>query len=195
MVPFYDHFVPTITVTAPVAYIIPKTWVAVIGVLKKNGVHFGRLQGDTSLPVTAYHIDDYETLDHPYEKHYMHKNVRVTPVKTKLEFTEGDYVIPVNQPAKRYLVELLEPTAPDAFFAWNYFDGILQQKEYFSDYVFEDVAAKMLERDTALKALLVEKRKQDPEFAKNANAQLEFVYKHSTYMETGYLRYPVYRLE
>jgi hypothetical protein len=183
------------TVTAPVAYIIPKTWVTVIGVLKKNGVRFGRLQGDTSLPVTAYHIDDYETLDHAYEKHYMHKNVRVTPVKTKLEFTEGDYVIPVNQPAKRYLVELLEPTAPDAFFAWNYFDGILQQKEYFSDYVFEDVAAKMLERDTTLKALLVEKRKQDPEFAKNANAQLEFVYKHSTYMETGYLRYPVYRLE
>jgi len=195
MVPFYDHFVPTMTVTAPVAYIIPKTWVTVIGVLKKNGVRFGRLQGDTSLPVTAYHIDDYETLDHPYEKHYMHKNVRVTPVNTKLEFTEGDYVIPVNQPAKRYLVELLEPTAPDAFFAWNYFDGILQQKEYFSDYVFEDVAAKMLERDTTLKALLVEKRKQDPDFAKNANAQLEFVYKHSTYMETGYLRYPVYRLE
>ncbi len=195
MVPFYDHFIPVKSVTAPMAYIIPKTWVTVIGVLKKNGVRFGRLLSDTTIAVTAYHIDDYETLDHPYEKHYMHKNVQVTPVKTKLQFAEGDYVIPVFQPAKRYLVEMLEPTAPDAFFAWNYFDGILQQKEYFSDYVFDDVAGKLLEKDTVLKALLKEKQKNDPVFAKDANAQLEFVYKHSTYMETGYLRYPVYRME
>ena len=194
-VPFYDHFIPSKTVTAPKAYIIPKTWVPVISILRSNGVRIRRLSRDTTLMVTAYHIDDYETVTHPYEKHYLHKNVQVTPEKIAIQFSEGDYFIPVNQPANRYLVETLEPTAPDAFFAWNFFDGILQQKEYFSAYVFEDIAAKLLEKDPALKKLLEDKRNSDPVFAKDASAQLDFVYRHSPYFEPEFMRYPIYRLE
>ena len=194
-VPFCDHYLPVNTITAPMAYIIPKTWVPVISILRNNGVHIVRLENDTMLSVTAYHIDNYETLPHPYEKHYLHKNIQVTKSAVNMQFSEGDYLVWLNQPAKRYLVETLEPTAPDGFFAWNFFDGILQQKEYFSDYVFEDVAAQLLEKDPTLKALMEEKRKQDPEFAKNANAQLDFVYRHSRYFETSANRYPVYRLE
>jgi len=52
-------------------------------------------------------------------------------------------------------VETLEPTAPDAFFAWNFFDGILSQKEYYSDYVFEDVAADLLRNDAALRKVFL----------------------------------------
>ncbi len=74
-----------------------------------------------------------------------------------MRFSEGDYFILVNQPANRYLVETLEPTAPDAFFAWNFFDGILQQKEGYSAYVFEDIAAKLLKKDPGLKNSLEEK--------------------------------------
>jgi len=194
-VPFYDHFTPSKTVTAPRAYIIPKTWVSVISILRTNGVNIRRFSRDTTLPVTAYHIDNYETVPHPYERHYLHKNVQVTPNKISLRFSEGDYYITLNQPAKRYLIETLEPTAPDAFFAWNFFDGILQQKEGYSAYVFEDIAAEMLKKDPELKAQLEEKRKSDPTFAKDANAQLDFVYKHSPYFEQSYLRYPVYRIE
>ncbi len=194
-IPFYNHFVPVKSVTAPQAYIIPKTWVSVISCLRANGVHTERFEKDTAINVTAYHIDNYETLDKPYEKHYLHKNVKVTPMKGKMNFAEGDYYITLSQPAKRYLVETLEPTGPDAFFAWNIFDGILQQKEYFSDYVFEDVAAQLLAKDPALKKLLEEKRKKDPEFAKDGNAQLDFVYRHSAYLDQAYLRYPVYRVE
>ena len=194
-VPFYDHFIPSLTVTAPKAYIIPKTWVPVISILRANGVNIRRFNRDTTLTVTAYHIDDYETVQHPYEKHYLHRNVKVTPVKTAMKFAEGDYVVWLNQAANRYLVETLEPTAPDAFFAWNFFDGILQQKEGYSSYVFEDVAAKLLKKDPALKKLLEEKKNGDPAFAKDAAAQLDFVYRHSAYFEPEYMRYPVYRLE
>ena len=194
-VPFYDHFLPSKTVTAPRAYIIPKTWVSVISILRANGVHIARFKHDTTITVTAYHIDNYETIQHPYEKHYLHKNVQVTPGKTTMHFMEGDYILWVNQPANRYVVETLEPTAPDAFFAWNFFDGILQQKEGYSAYVFEDVAAKLLKKDPALKKELEEKKKSDPDFAKDGAAQLDFVYHHSPYFEPEYLRYPVYRLE
>jgi hypothetical protein len=195
MVPLYDHFVPSKTVTAPQAYVIPKTWVPVISRMRDNGVRIMRFNKDTTLTVTAYHIDSYETSPAPYEGHYPHRNVRVTPSSTVMHFSEGDYFIPLNQVSKRYIVETLEPTAPDAFFAWNFFDGILQQKEYFSDYVFEDLAEKLLEKDPSLKKMLEEKRSQDTVFAKDANAQLDFVYRHSPYFEQSANRYPVYRLE
>lgn len=194
-VPFYDHFIPAKTVSAPRAYIIPKAWTSVISVLRSSGVHILRLKGDTTLTVTAYHIDNYETVPKPYEKHYLHKNVQVTPDTVAIRFADGDYFIWLDQPTKRYLVETLEPTAPDAFFAWNYFDGILQQKEYFSDYVFEDLAADLVKKDAKLKAALEDRKKQDSTFANNAAAQLDFIYRKSKYMEPGFNRYPVYRLE
>ncbi len=194
-IPFYDHFIPTKTISKPQAYIIPKAWTSVISILRTNGVRINRISRDTTFDVTAYHIDNYETLPRPYEKHYLHKNVQTSVVKISMRFTEGDYIIWLDQPANRYIIETLEPTAPDAFFAWNYFDGILQQKEGYSDYVFDDVAAQLVEKDPSLKSMLDEKRKADPEFAKNAGAQLDFVYKHSPYFEKSVNRYPVYRLE
>jgi hypothetical protein len=195
VVPFYDHFVPSKTVTAPQGYIIPKAWASVIAVLRSSGVHIGRLSEDTTMLVTAYHIDNYETVKKPYERHYLHSNIQVTASKEAMHFSEGDYIIWLNQPTKRYLVETLEPTAPDGFLAWNFFDGILQQKEYFSDYVFEDVAAELLKKDPSLKKQLEDKRTQDPAFAADGKAQLDFVYRHSKYLEPTYLRYPVFRIE
>ena len=194
-VPFYNQYMPVKSVTAPKAYIIPRGWQAVAGILRNSGVHMAQIAHDTDITVTAYHIDNFETGQRTYEKHYMHKQVQVTPAAAILHFLKGDYVVDVAQPAKRYIIETLEPTAPDAFFAWGFFDAILQQKEYYSDYVFEDVAAQLLNSDAGLRALLEDKRKQDTAFAKSAHAQLDFVYRHSSYLEPGYMRYPVYRVE
>ena len=194
-VPFYCHYLPTKSVTAPKAYIIPRAWSAVISRLKQNGVEMQKLERDSTITVTAYHIDNYETTPKPYEKHYLHKNIQVTPNTVAIKFKKGDYVIDLNQSAKRYLVEALEPTAPDCFLAWNFFDGILSQKEYFSDYVFEDQAADWLKKNPELRAQLKEKQKTDTAFAKNAAAQLDFVYRHTPYGEPGYMRYPVFRIE
>ncbi|MCS6833802.1 MAG: hypothetical protein NZ521_09535, partial [Flammeovirgaceae bacterium] len=103
--------------------------------------------------------------------------------------------VPVNQVGNRYIVETLEPEAPDSFFNWNFFDTILRRKEYFSDYVFEDIAAELLRQHPDLRAALEEKRRTDKEFAENALKQLDFIYARSPYAEEGYLRYPVYRIE
>ncbi|HQW86664.1 MAG TPA: hypothetical protein PLH93_05735, partial [Flavobacteriales bacterium] len=80
------------------------------------------------------------------------------------------------------------------YFAWGFFDSVLQQKEWFTDYVFEDVAADLLKRDPALRAALEERRAADPEFAADGWAQLAFVFQRSPYMEPGYRRYPVARV-
>ncbi len=80
------------------------------------------------------------------------------------------------------------------FFAWNFFDGILQQKEGYSDYRWDDLAAEVLKNNPALKIKLEAKKKLDEKFAGDASAQLDFIYKNSMYYEPVHNRYPVYRL-
>jgi hypothetical protein len=69
-----------------------------------------------------------------------------------VKFKKGDWYIPLNQEANRFLMGTLEPTAEDSYFAWNYFDAILGQKEGYSGYVFEDVAAAYLKNNPELKS-------------------------------------------
>ena len=93
-----------------------------------------------------------------------------------------------------YMMATLEPLADDSFFKWNFFDAILQQKEGYSDYRWEDVAGQYLQEHPELKQQLEEKKKSDPAFAASAGKQLDFVYKNSPYYEPSHNRYPVYRL-
>jgi len=93
-----------------------------------------------------------------------------------------------------FLIETLEPQAEDSYFAWNFFDSILGQKEGFSGYAFEDIAARYLRDHPEVRAKLKERRDTDTAFARNANAQLNFVYQNSPYFEPDYLRYPIYRI-
>ena len=102
--------------------------------------------------------------------------------------------MPLNQVANRFLIETLEPTATDSYFAWNFFDAILGQKEGYSGYAFEDIAAEYLKNNPDLKNKLEQRRATDTAFAKNANAQLNFVYQNSPYFESAYLKYPVFRV-
>ncbi len=194
-IPFYNHYVVSKIVTVPRAYIIPQGWHKVIRRLKDNGVVLQKLEKDTTLTVTVNTISDYKTTPSPYEGHYLHSKIKSTSVGKQMKLVKGDYMVATSQPAKRYIVESLEPEAPDGFFAWGFFDGILQQKEGFSDYAFENLAAELLRNDAQLAALLAGKCAQDPAFAKDADAQLEFIFQNCAYHEPEHMRYPVYRLE
>ena len=112
-----------------------------------------------------------------------------------MHFLKGDYVVGTNQPARRFLVEMLEPTGEDSYFAWNFFDAILQQKEGYSDYRWEDVAEVWIKDHPEVVTALEEKKKSDSAFARNARAQLRFVYQRSPWYEPAHLRYPVYRVK
>ena len=191
---FFDVFTPGDFVIAPNFYVIPQGWHAVIDLLKLNQVRMTQLSYDSTIMVELYHIDDYKTLPRPYEKHHKNSGVKVSSMKQKIKFLKGDYLIFVNQPAKRYLIEMLEPTGDDSFFAWNYFDAILQQKEGYSDYRWEDLAAEWLLKNPDLKQKLEAKKSTDSKFAANGSAQLDFIYRNSPYYEPGHNRYPVYRI-
>ncbi len=191
---FFDTFKPNDIIEAPKAYIIPQGWWTVIDLLKLNGVQMQRFTKETIIDVQAYHIDDYKSYPKPYEKHHKNMAVKTSVMNQQVRFLKGDYIIWLNQPANRYLVEMLEPTGDDSFFSWNFFDAVLQQKEGYSDYRWDDLAAEVLKNNPGLKAKLEEKKKTDEKFAANESAQLNFIYINSPYYEPSHNRYPVYRL-
>ena len=193
-VKFFNVFNASNFVDVPAAYIIPQGWYGVIDLLKLNNVVMQQFKNDTLIDVEAYHIDDYKSMPRPYEKHHKNTAVKTTAENQKIKFLKGDYIILLNQTANRYLVEMLEPTGDDSFFAWNFFDGILQQKEGYSDYRWDDLAAEVLKNNPTLRAKLEEKKKGDEKFAANGSAQLDFIYKNSPYYEPGHNRYPVFRV-
>ncbi|UOG76973.1 M14 family metallopeptidase [Hymenobacter tibetensis] len=190
---YYNTFRPTVTVSRPQAYLIPQAWGEVLDRLRAAGVPLQRLTRDTTLTAEVYYIEDYKTSPRPYEGHYLHNSVTVRSTQQALPYHRGDYVARLDNATARFLIETLEPQATDSYFAWGFFDSILQQKEHFSDYVFEDVAADLLRRDPALRAQLDKQKQQDPALAKSSAAQLEWVYRHSKYYEPTHLRYPVAR--
>jgi hypothetical protein len=191
---YYNNYASRIAINKPRAYIIPQGWWTVIDLLKLNKVNMQVLAKDTSIEVEVYRIDDYKTLPRQYEMHHLNTDVKVSSRKQVMRFRKGDYYIPLNQPANRFLVEVLEPQSDDSYFAWNYFDAILSRKEGYSPYAFEDLAAQYLNEHPELKKQLDARRASDTAFAKSASAQLDFVYKNSPYFEPDYLRYPVYRV-
>jgi hypothetical protein len=191
---FFNVFAPSNFIIAPKAYIIPQGWSNVVDLLKLNNVVLRQFSNDTAIDVEAYHIDDYKSFPRPYEKHHKNGSVKITASIQKIKFLRGDYIVYLNQKANRYLVEMLEPTGDDSFFAWNFFDAILQQKEGYSDYRWDNIAADVLKNSPVLKQQLEEKKKADAKFAASSGAQLDFIYKNSSYYEPGHNRYPVYRL-
>ncbi|MBW3544791.1 MAG: hypothetical protein KY428_04190 [Bacteroidetes bacterium] len=193
-VKFYDTYRASQQVSVPSYYVVPQGWWPVVERLQANGVQLTALPKDTVLQAEVYQIREYKTLEQPYEGHYLHHNVSAERSNQQIRLRKGDYLVSLNQPARRFLVEVLEPAAPDSYFAWNFFDTILQQKEGFSDYVFEDVAARLLKDNPSLQQALAEKKKTDPEFAASARAQLEFIYRQSPHYEKAHLRYPIYRI-
>ncbi|MCF4102446.1 hypothetical protein L1I30_12275 [Gillisia sp. M10.2A] len=191
---YYNNFKATNQIEIPRAYIIPQGWWNVLEILKSNKVEMTAFERDTTLLVEVYHVDKYDTSNTPYEGHYPHSNTSVLTTKDSVKFRKGDMYIKSFQPAVRYLLETLEPIAHDSFFNWNFFDSILQQKEGFSPYVFEDIAKKMLDKDQALNEEFQDKKKSDAEFSKNWYSQLEWLHKKSKYYEKAHLRYPIFRV-
>jgi len=193
-VDYYNNFVATRQVEIPRAYILPQAWWEVRELLELNGVEMTALEKDTVMTAQVYRIEDYKTSQSAYEGHYPHSETRVSSSRRNVKLRRGDFLIPTDQPAIRYILETLEPEAVDSFFNWNFFDSVLQQKEHFSPYVFEDMALQLLEENPDMEDAFEDLKDSLPEFRNSWYAQLDWIHKQSKHYEPTHLRYPVYRL-
>ena len=192
---YYNSYQPSISIKKPNYYAFSQAYGDVVDRLEWNGITVLKIENDTVIEVNSYTIEDYKTVATPYEAHYLHYDINVSTNQLKKQFYKGDYLISTDQKNARYLIETMEPQSVDGFFAWNFFDGILQQKEWFSDYAFEPKAKKLLDQDAAFAKAFELKKESDSTFATDNFAQLYFIYKNSPYFEKTVNRFPIYRIE
>ncbi|HKL37485.1 MAG TPA: hypothetical protein VJ876_01235, partial [Bacteroidales bacterium] len=194
-IPFYSHYVATQQVKAPDYYIIPQAWRHVIHRMKINGTLMQRLNQDTTLQVESYYITDHKNYNSSYNGRYYHPQVKVRKEKEKLHYYKGDYIVPVNQINNNYIVQMLEPEGKDSFFRWAFFDPCLERRDWNNPGVtFEENAIRYLQNHPELKNKYQKKKKEDPEFARDHTAQLEYIFTHSEWSKSIIGRYPVARL-
>jgi hypothetical protein len=193
-VTYYNHFKPKASVVIPEKYIIPRGYWNVVDLMDKNEIDITRVVKDSVIKAEVYRIKNYKTVQSPYEGHYLHYNTEVESTTEMVAIKEMDFIVETNQEGIRYILETLEPEAPDSFFNWNFFDTVLQQKEGFSPYVWEDKALDFLNDNPDIKAAFEAKKLADRDFAKNWYAQLDWIYKKSPNYEKAHLRYPIIRV-
>jgi hypothetical protein len=191
---YYDVYKPAETIPVPEFYILPQAWAGVVERLKLNKVEFSRLENDTVLEVQVDYIEEFTSPPRPYNGHFFHGEVETRTETQRIKYYAGDLVIPVRQKKLAYIIEMLEPRAADSFFRWNFFDAILDSREYFSSYGFEENALKYLDEHPEFKAAFQKKQQTDAEFARDHRAQLAWIYSNSEWTEESFRRYPVGRI-
>lgn len=194
-VKYYDRYRSTDSVKVPTAYVVPFAYGDVIQKLKLNKVICKPIPFDTVVSLRVSYITEFKTVNHPYEKHYLHHSIKTRDTVLAVQLRAGDVVVPITSVNAKFVVSVLEPRSADSYFAWNAFDGILMQKEGYSDYVFEDLAADWLKNHPEKRAEFLRKKANDSEFAKDSWGQLNWVYKQSAHYEKTHNLYPVYRID
>jgi murein tripeptide amidase MpaA len=189
----------------PAAYIIPPQWTHVIDVLAAHQVEMQRTTAAWTASVETYRCHGGNWQQPPFEGHHPMfagegsnghpgEPPQCTLVTETMTFPANSAVVELNQRLSHVAMEWLEPMAPDSAMAWNAFDPIFEQREYGEAYVLEKLAREMMAKDPKLKTEFEQRIENDPKFAANPRARLEFFYDHSPWMDPKLGLYPVGRL-
>ena len=193
---WYNRFPADVSVTAPRAYVVPQQWREAIERLQWNGVRMERVEADRVQDVGYYHIVSVASRPNAYEGHMFHDEVVLEKRQGQVQLRAGDYIVPLDQDQARYAVETLEPLAHDSFFRWGFFNSVLEKKEAYSDYVFEDHAEELLRAEPALAGKFAAWKAANPSLLADQEAVLDFIFANcERYREPEWRRYPVFMIE
>ena len=137
-------------------------------------------------------VRTFKSYTKPYEGHFYHSEMLTDLGVDTLVVKRGDILIPTDQPHKLFIMSVLTPEAEDSYVRWNFTDSYLQQKEYFSPYVFEEKAAEILKEKPWLREELEVLREGSAEFRQSQWEQLYFIYRNSSYFEESFYRLPIF---
>jgi len=193
---YYNRFPVDASVPAPQAYVVPQQWREAIERLEWNGVRMERIDADRMQQVAYYQIDSVTSRPTAYEGHMFHDDVVLERRHASVQLRAGDYLVPLDHDNARYAVETLEPLAHDSFFRWGFFNSVLEKKEAYSEYVFEDEAERLLAQEPELAAKFEQWKGEHPGLLTNQEAVLDFIFANcARYREPEWRRYPVFMIE
>jgi murein tripeptide amidase MpaA len=193
LVPRFMDLVPSATVTQPVGYLVPQEWRSVLDRLDVHGVHYRRLAAAWSDSVEQTRIVDWQAAGESREGHHALGVGKVEAVRRWRTWRSGDVWVPLDQRSGLVAVHLLEAQAPDALARWNFFDTVLEKKEYGEMYVVEPLARKMMQDDPALAREFRARVAADSAFARDPFERLEFFYRRSPWADPEQNLLPVAR--
>ena len=189
---YFTHFAEEVVVRAPVAYVIPQAWRAVVERLDWNGVRMERLGAARTMQAQVSRIQSVQSRPGAYEGHMFHDELTLERSLQTVELQAGDWWVPLGQDKARYAVETLEPQAHDSFFRWGFFNSILEKKEHFSDYVFEDLALQLLKDEPELRVGFEAWKAANPHLLPDPRQVLGFIFENcARHAESQWRRYPV----
>jgi len=189
---YYNSFPADIVVVTPRAYVVPQAWREAVERLQWNGVAMRRIEADEMREVQYYHIKSVASRPGAYEGHMFHDDVQLVKGRAQLLLRAGDWWIDLDQDQARYAIETLEPEGHDSFFRWGFFNSVLEKKEAYSDYVFEDHAMELLRAEPALRVKFDEWKLAHPELVSNQAEVLDYIFTNcQRYVEPEWRRYPV----
>ncbi|MEY3592161.1 MAG: hypothetical protein RLZZ38_1137 [Bacteroidota bacterium] len=195
-IPYFNHYVAKDSTTIPKYYIVSGQEIEIIERLKINQVEFTRVNASTAtqMKVSSFIVKDFKAPSKPYEGHFKLQNLQVDKQLITLELKPGDILISCNQDKANFIHAVLQPLTEDSYLTWNFFDSYLQQKEYFSPYVFKEQIAEILNAQPKLKEAYEARKRLDVKFANDEWEQLYFIYQNSPYFEPSFMRLPVYEV-
>jgi hypothetical protein len=204
--PLASGFKVSSSTVPPAAYIIPRQWTHVIDVLAAHQVLMQHTAAAWTGSVESYRCNGMQWQGPPFEGRHpvfagegggsqAGKFGTCELVTRTMTYPAGSLVVRLNQRLSKVAIQWLEPQGPDSALAWGFFDPVFEQKEYGEAYVVEKLAREMMERDPKLKAEFERKIENDPRFAADPSARLEFFYDHSPWYAANHVgEYPVGRL-
>jgi hypothetical protein len=189
----YRDMAPTVVVTEPAGYLVPREWPGVIELLQRHGVKVRRFARAWSDSVELARIGEWTASSRPDEGHHVVQVKSVSFERAQRTFRPGDAWVPLDQRGALVAMQLCEAQAPDGLLAWNAFDTILERKEYGEDYVVEPLALQMLAKDPRLAAEFRAKLAADSAFAANPRERSDFFYRRSPWADPQQNLLPIAR--
>lgn len=190
-IPYFQTYQSKDSVAIPSYFIVGSQCDEVIERLEANKVQFTRFDKDTVIQISQERLSEFKSYGKPYEGHFYHNEVKSNVELVDQHFKKGDALIPTDQYQRHFLLSILISRAEDSYFRWNFFDSYLQQKEYFSPYVFEEKAVEILKEKPWIKEELELMKAADKSFRESQWDQLYFIYKNSDLFEESYYLLPI----
>jgi hypothetical protein len=194
-IPLLDEVQPAITVTAPRGgYLVPPSHARMVAdKLTLHGIEFRTLaQAQKSSEVEVFRATKAAPDSETFEGRSTF-SVEGDWAKEQRDVAAGALFVPIAQAKSELAMALLEPRDPDSLVSWGFFATAFERKEYMEAYVAEEVAEQMLKKDPALRREF-ERRLEDPKFATDPNARLDFFYRRHSAWDERYNLYPVFRV-
>ncbi len=182
---------PVKTVTLPAAWWVPAEQTEVIDRLRVHGIRFDAITTRRTLTLDRVRLRDAVV--------QRAQDGRL-PLKASLEHGLATETLPIgtvrvssDQPLGLLAAALLEPEAPDSLLAWGFFPEMLSPPPGAEDFVRAPLAEALLAADGTVRTAFTAKLADDPAFARDAAARLNWLMECLPDHKTLHLMYPVLR--